>query len=59
MRFAHLAPHLRPVLVNGAPGVVVAPEGKVISVMAFTVVDGRVAAIDAIADPERLSYVEL
>jgi RNA polymerase sigma-70 factor (ECF subfamily) len=58
MRFAHLAPHLRPVLVNGAPGVVVAPEGKVITVMAFTVVDGRIAAIDAIADPERLSHVE-
>ena len=59
MRYAHLAPHVRPVLVNGAAGVVVAPEGKVITVMAFTVVDGRIAAIDAIADPERLSYVEL
>jgi hypothetical protein len=27
--------------------------------MAFTVVDGRIATIDAIADPERLSSVEL
>ncbi|WP_028067559.1 sigma-70 family RNA polymerase sigma factor [Solirubrobacter soli] len=59
MRFAHLAPHVRPVLVNGGPGIVVAPEGKVVTVMAFTVVDGRIAAIDAIADPGRLSYVEL
>jgi RNA polymerase sigma-70 factor (ECF subfamily) len=57
MRFAHLAPHVRPVLVNGAAGVVVAPEGRVITVMAFTVVAGRIVAIDAIADPERLRDV--
>ena len=59
MRYAHLAPHIRPVLVNGAAGVVVAPEGKVITVMAFTVVDGRIAAIDAIADPERLATIQI
>jgi RNA polymerase sigma-70 factor (ECF subfamily) len=59
MRFAHLSPHVRPVLVNGTAGVVVAPRGKVATVMAFTVVDGRIATIDAIADPERLSTLDL
>lgn len=49
-----------PVLVNGAPGVVVRrPDGQVFSVMAFTVVDGRVVAIDALADLDRLAALDL
>ncbi|HEX5782021.1 MAG TPA: sigma-70 family RNA polymerase sigma factor [Solirubrobacteraceae bacterium] len=59
MSFAHLSPHVRPALINGAAGVVVTPEGRPFSVMAFTVVDGKVVAIDAIADPERLSRLDL
>ena len=54
MLFAHLAPYVRPALVNGAAGVVVAPRGRPFSVMGFTVVGGRIVAIDALADPERL-----
>jgi RNA polymerase sigma-70 factor (ECF subfamily) len=57
--FAHLHPFVRPVLVNGVAGVVVAPEGQAFSVMAFTVVDGRIVAIDALADPERLAQLDL
>jgi len=52
--FAQLAPWVHPVLVNGAAGVVVAPHGEPGSVMAFTVADGRIVAIDVLADPERL-----
>ena len=48
---------LRPVLVNGAPGVVVLIAGRPFSLMSFTVADGRIAEIDAIADPERISRV--
>jgi RNA polymerase sigma-70 factor (ECF subfamily) len=59
MSFAHLAPYVQPALVNGAAGAVVAPEGRPFSVMAFTVADGKVVAIDAIADPERLSRLDL
>jgi RNA polymerase sigma factor (sigma-70 family) len=59
LTFAHLAPHVRPALVNGVAGVVVAPRGRPRSVMAFTVTDGRIAAIDALADPERLSRLDL
>ncbi len=46
-------------LVNGAAGVVVAPEGRPFSVMGFTVSGGRIVAIDAITDPERLSQMDL
>jgi hypothetical protein len=59
LMFAHLSPHVRPALINGAAGVVVAPEGRPFSVMAFTVVDGRIAAIDALADPDRLAQLDI
>jgi RNA polymerase sigma factor (sigma-70 family) len=50
---------VRPVLVNGAAGVVVDVDGRVGSLMAFTVVDGRVAEIDALIDPDRLARLDL
>ena len=59
MTFARLAPFVRPALVNGAAGVVVAPGGRPFSVMGFTVAGGRIVAIDALADPERLRELDL
>jgi len=59
LTFAHLSPFVRPALVNGAAGVVVAPQGKLASVMGFTVADGRIVAIDAFADPQRLREIDL
>ena len=50
---------LRPALVNGAAGVVVMLDGRPFSVMGFTVVDGRIVAIDALADPERIERLDL
>ena len=50
---------LRPVLINGAAGVVVYSGERVFSLMAFTVVAGKVAEINIIADPERLSRMDL
>ena len=44
----------RPALVNGAAGLVVAPGSRPISVVGFTVADGRIVAIDIIADPHKL-----
>jgi RNA polymerase sigma-70 factor (ECF subfamily) len=49
----------QPVLVNGAIGVVVAPGGRLMMVLDFTIRDEKVVAIDAIADPERLAALEL
>ena len=59
MRFAHLAPYVRPALVNGAAGVVVMPRGRPTAVMGFTVAGGRVVEIDALADPKRLAQLDL
>ena len=60
LMFSRMAPHTRPALVNGTPGVVVIPpDGKVFSIMAFTVADGKIVEIDALVDPERLAAVDL
>jgi RNA polymerase sigma factor (sigma-70 family) len=59
LTFARLSPYVRAALVNGAAGVVVAPGGRPFTVMAFTVTDGRVAAIDALSDPTRLAELDL
>jgi hypothetical protein len=50
---------VRPALVNGAAGAVVTPRGRIFSVMAFTVRDGKIVAIDALSDPARLSELDL
>ncbi|EMY32607.1 sigma factor [Arthrobacter crystallopoietes BAB-32] len=57
--YTKLAPFVRPALVNGAAGVVVAPHGQPLSVMGFTVRNGRIVAIDVLADPARLSALDL
>ena len=48
---------LRPALINGTAGVVVTLRGRPFSVMGFTIVDGRIAQIDAIGDPERVGRI--
>lgn len=56
---ARLSPFVYPALVNGAAGVVIAPKGRPQFVMAFTVADGRIVAIDVLADPERLDALPI
>lgn len=46
-------------LVDGAPGVVVAPDGKLALVLRFGVVAGTITAIDVEADPDVLSGLSL
>jgi RNA polymerase sigma-70 factor (ECF subfamily) len=48
---------LLPVLVNGAAGVVITVKGRPFAVMAFTVSEGKIVEIDAIADPERVRRI--
>jgi RNA polymerase sigma-70 factor (ECF subfamily) len=59
MMFRQMAPYVRHALVNGVAGVVVAPPGGLFSVMAFTVVDDRIVAMDALVDPDRLSQIDV
>jgi hypothetical protein len=49
----------RPALVNGAMGVVVAPRGRLLMVLGFTISGGKIVEIDAIADPARLHQLDL
>ena len=49
----------RPVLVNGAVGIVALMEGRTVSVFEATFVNGRIATIDIVADPERAAAMEL
>jgi RNA polymerase sigma factor (sigma-70 family) len=49
----------QPALVNGAVGVIVAPRGRLLMVLDFTIRDGKIVAIDAIADPERVRQLNL
>ena len=55
LTFSRLSPFVRPALVNGAAGVVVAPRGRPFSVMGFTIRGGKIVEIDILADPARLS----
>jgi RNA polymerase sigma-70 factor, ECF subfamily len=57
--FSGLFPFVRPAVVNGAAGVVVAPGGRPFSVMGFTVREGKIVEIDVLADPARLEQLDL
>jgi RNA polymerase sigma-70 factor (ECF subfamily) len=48
-----------PVLVNGAPGLLVLRDGQLFSVMAFTVTADKIAALDVYADAARLRGIDL
>jgi RNA polymerase sigma-70 factor (ECF subfamily) len=52
-------PPVRPVLVNGAAGVLAAVRGRPLSVAGFTVSRGKIVEIDILADPERLRQIDL
>ena len=59
LTFSRLSPFVRPALVNGAAGVVVAPRGRPFSVMGFTIRGGKIVEIDVLADPARLSRLDV
>ncbi|MFI5805264.1 sigma-70 family RNA polymerase sigma factor [Streptomyces sp. NPDC051561] len=49
----------RPVSVNGLAGLLNTVDGQLISVMGFTVTQGRIATIDILSDPTRLASLDL
>jgi RNA polymerase sigma-70 factor (ECF subfamily) len=59
-RWMALAPYSRPAIVNGVAGAVVGrPDGTVFTVVALTVSNGRINAIDFLVDPAKLARVSL
>ena len=59
LTYANPAADLHPALVNGAAGVVVTLGGHPQAIMGFTVVDGRIVAINALVDPDRIAELDL
>jgi RNA polymerase sigma factor (sigma-70 family) len=57
LRGAPFAPLARPAIVNGAAGAIVGRPGRLISVVAFSVADDRIAEIHVVADPARLAGI--
>jgi RNA polymerase sigma factor (sigma-70 family) len=59
-RYAALGRFARPVLVNGAPGFLVAPPGaQPVAVLALTIVGDRITELNILADPDRLACLDL
>ena len=44
-------------LVNGGPAILVTPHGRLATVMTFTITNGKIVAIEVIADPQRLGQL--
>jgi len=59
LAFSDLARSSRPALVNGAAGIVVAPEGRVYSVFGVTIKHDKIVEFDILGDPERLAQLDL
>ncbi len=55
--FSFRSEFARPALINGAAGLIVATEDEPIAVMAFTVVNNKIAELDIYADPTRLTML--
>ena len=58
-QFSGRAQGFRTALVNGAVALIVAPRGHLFLVLNLTIRDGKIADIEAVADPTRLRQFEL
>jgi RNA polymerase sigma factor (sigma-70 family) len=57
-KWSAMAPYSRPAIVNGVAGAVVRrPDGTVFSVVALTIANGRIQAIDFVVDPAKLARI--
>jgi RNA polymerase sigma-70 factor (ECF subfamily) len=56
---ARLAAHSTPILIDRRPGVAAVLNGQVVSIMAFTIVDGRITRLDVLADATRLQHLKV
>jgi RNA polymerase sigma factor (sigma-70 family) len=50
---------VRPAVVNGAAGAVIFVDDRATAIMGLVVRGGRIAAIDVLADPERIARIDL
>ncbi|MGA8463648.1 MAG: sigma-70 family RNA polymerase sigma factor [Trebonia sp.] len=57
--FSPLARFARPVLVNGAPGFLIVRGGQPFALIGMAIRDDKITEIDILADPDRLSQLDL
>jgi RNA polymerase sigma factor (sigma-70 family) len=57
--FARAARFCRVALLNGSPGLVMAPHGHLMRALVFTFAGDKVASIEVIADPARLRQLDI
>jgi RNA polymerase sigma factor (sigma-70 family) len=57
--YGHLARLTRPALVNGTIGVVVAPRGRLVRALRFTIANRKITEIEVIGNPARLSELDV
>ena len=57
--YGHLAQLTRPALVNGAIGVVVAPRGRLVRALRFTIANRKITEIEVIGNPARLGELDV
>jgi RNA polymerase sigma factor (sigma-70 family) len=57
--YGHLAHLTRPALVNGAIGVVVAPRGRLVRALRFTIANSKITEIDVIGNSARLGELDV
>jgi RNA polymerase sigma factor (sigma-70 family) len=57
--YGHLARITQPALVNGAIGVVVAPRGRLVRALRFTIANDKISEIEVIGDPARLGELDV
>jgi RNA polymerase sigma-70 factor (ECF subfamily) len=57
--FGQLARIVRPALVNGSIGVVMAPRGRLVRALTFKISNGKITEIEVIGDPARLGELDL
>ena len=56
-RGAVLRPVMRPITARGATGVLLVVDGRPVTVMTFTVQEGRITAMRSVTDPGRLAQI--
>ena len=57
--YGHLARLVRPALVNGAIGVVMAPRGRLSRALTFKIANGKITEIEVIGDSARLGELDV
>jgi RNA polymerase sigma factor (sigma-70 family) len=57
--YGHMARLVRPAVVDGAIGAVMAPRGRLVRALRFTIVNGKITEFEIIADQARLSELDV